>query len=246
MSFTAAKTSFAAGEVSPSLWGHVDLAKYSVGCATLRNCFAAARGGAYSRPGTAFVGQAKQAASIGSTPPRLVPFQFQVGQGYVIEFGDAYARFIANGGYVTETSLAISAATQANPCVLTVPGHAYANGDWVFVVGVGGMTELNGETFIVASANIGSGTFSLLDSFGQPIDASGFGVYGSGGSCARIYTIATPYAAADLRYLKWAQSADLMSLTLVNALEQRGGRYGLQTMCEGGGMANATIIERLG
>jgi len=33
--------------------------------------------------------------------------------------------------------------------------------------------------------------------------------------------------------------------TLVNALEQRGGRYGLQTVCEGGGMANATIIERL-
>jgi acetyl-CoA acyltransferase len=33
--------------------------------------------------------------------------------------------------------------------------------------------------------------------------------------------------------------------TLVNALEQRGDRYGLQTMCEGGGMANATIIERL-
>jgi Thiolase, C-terminal domain len=33
--------------------------------------------------------------------------------------------------------------------------------------------------------------------------------------------------------------------TLVNALEQHGGRYGLQTMCEGGGMATATIIERL-
>ncbi|KUI31332.1 acetyl-CoA acetyltransferase [Mycobacterium sp. IS-1742] len=33
--------------------------------------------------------------------------------------------------------------------------------------------------------------------------------------------------------------------TLVNALEQRGGRYGLQTMCEAGGMANATIVERL-
>jgi len=34
--------------------------------------------------------------------------------------------------------------------------------------------------------------------------------------------------------------------TLVNELERTGGRYGLQTMCEGGGMANATIIERLG
>jgi acetyl-CoA acyltransferase len=33
--------------------------------------------------------------------------------------------------------------------------------------------------------------------------------------------------------------------TLVNELERRAGRYGLQTMCEGGGMANATIIERL-
>jgi acetyl-CoA acetyltransferase family protein len=34
--------------------------------------------------------------------------------------------------------------------------------------------------------------------------------------------------------------------TLVNELERSGGRWGLQTMCEGGGMANATIIERLG
>jgi acetyl-CoA acetyltransferase family protein len=34
--------------------------------------------------------------------------------------------------------------------------------------------------------------------------------------------------------------------TLLNELERSGGRYGLQTMCEGGGMANATIIERLG
>jgi acetyl-CoA acyltransferase len=34
--------------------------------------------------------------------------------------------------------------------------------------------------------------------------------------------------------------------TLVHELERSGGRWGLQTMCEGGGMANATIIERLG
>jgi acetyl-CoA acyltransferase len=33
--------------------------------------------------------------------------------------------------------------------------------------------------------------------------------------------------------------------TLLNHLEATGGRYGLQTMCEGGGLANATIIERL-
>ena len=42
-----------------------------------------------------------------------------------------------------------------------------------------------------------------------------------------------------------ASGAKLMA-TLLCELERTGGRYGLQTMCEGGGMANATIIERLG
>ena len=41
-----------------------------------------------------------------------------------------------------------------------------------------------------------------------------------------------------------ASGARLMA-TLLNELERTGGRFGLQTMCEGGGMANATIIERL-
>lgn len=41
-----------------------------------------------------------------------------------------------------------------------------------------------------------------------------------------------------------ASGAKLMT-TLVHALAQRGMRYGLQTMCEGGGLANVTIVERL-
>src|SRR5438034_4615063 len=41
-----------------------------------------------------------------------------------------------------------------------------------------------------------------------------------------------------------ATGAKLLT-TMLHELERRGGRYGLQTMCEGGGMANATIIERL-
>ena len=41
-------------------------------------------------------------------------------------------------------------------------------------------------------------------------------------------------------------SGTRLMATLLHELERTGGRYGLQTMCEGGGMANATIIERLG
>jgi len=40
-------------------------------------------------------------------------------------------------------------------------------------------------------------------------------------------------------------SGTKLMTTLVHALKQRNKRYGLQTMCEGGGMANVTIIERL-
>lgn len=36
-----------------------------------------------------------------------------------------------------------------------------------------------------------------------------------------------------------------LTTILLNELERRGGRYGLQVMCEGGGMANATILELL-
>lgn len=41
-----------------------------------------------------------------------------------------------------------------------------------------------------------------------------------------------------------ASGAKLMA-TMLNELERTGGTYGLQTMCEGGGLANATIIERI-
>ena len=41
-----------------------------------------------------------------------------------------------------------------------------------------------------------------------------------------------------------ASGARLM-ITMLHELERRGGRYGLQTMCEGGGLSNATVIERL-
>jgi acetyl-CoA acetyltransferase len=41
-------------------------------------------------------------------------------------------------------------------------------------------------------------------------------------------------------------SATKLLTTLLHELERSGGRYGLQTMCESGGMANALIIEHLG
>ena len=41
-------------------------------------------------------------------------------------------------------------------------------------------------------------------------------------------------------------SGGRLTANLIGSLEETGGRLGLQTMCESGGMANATLIERLG
>jgi acetyl-CoA acetyltransferase len=50
--------------------------------------------------------------------------------------------------------------------------------------------------------------------------------------------------AIAMGHLLGSSGARLMTI-LLNELERRGARYGLQVMCEGGGMANATIIERI-
>lgn len=96
--------SFAAGEISPSLYARVDLAKYRVGAALLRNFFIDYRGGASSRPGTQFIGQCKPTAA---GQPRLIPFIVSTLATYIIEFGDHYCRFISNGAYVMSGGLPV-------------------------------------------------------------------------------------------------------------------------------------------
>lgn len=214
MANSVIKSNFSAGEIAPALWGRTDLQKFASGCATLRNAFVSYKGGAMSRGGTAFVGQCKQSASAASIPPRDIRFKFNLFQSYVLEFGELYMRVKANGGYVTESAFAITAASQANPCVLQLPGNNYAAGDWFFIGGISGMFQLNQRTFVVASV-VGNAV-TITDTFGNPVDSRQFGAYVSGGTAARIYTLASPYHAVDLPWLKFTQSADTMSLTCVN------------------------------
>lgn len=91
---------------------------------------------------------------------------------------------------------------------------AFNDGDWVFVSGVNGMTEVNGEIYVVDNST--GTTFDLYDVYGNPVDTTGFGTYTSGGTVARIYTVTSPYAEQDLPYLKFTQSKDVMSICCVN------------------------------
>jgi len=211
MSLPLIENAFAAGELTPGLFGRVDLAKFHIGAATMRNLFVSYRGGAYSRAGTAFVGYSKQTGR--TVPPRMITFQFSINQGLALEFGNNYMRVVDNGEFVTETPENISMINQALPMQINVANNWQA-GDWIFVSGVAGMTQVNDQTYVVASAT--SGYITLNDVFGNPVNSTGFSIYTGGGTAARIYTLTTPYAEADLEYLKFTQSADVMTLCCWN------------------------------
>src|SRR5205085_7407614 len=120
------QTSFASGELAPSLFARTDFAKYHTGAARMRNFFVDYRSGASTRAGTEFIRQAFKSP----TAVRLIAFQYSVIASYVLEFGDLYVRFTSNGQTVLETGFAITGATQANPVVLTVVGNNFVTGDW--------------------------------------------------------------------------------------------------------------------
>jgi hypothetical protein len=219
MTFPTIQTSLISGELSPALFGRVDKPQYKNGASTMRNCFVRYTGGASSRAGFAYIGMCKQGApNLGGTateyPPRDINFQFNINQGFALEFGDQYMRVKYRGAYVTETAKNITAATNASPLVITSAAHGYSDGDWIYISGAGGMTELNGLTWIVVNKT--TNTFQLTDLFGNLVNSTNFGIYSSGGTAARIYTAVSPYAAVDLPYLKFCQRANAMNLTCWN------------------------------
>lgn len=202
-----ALSSFTAGEISPRLEGRVNLEKYREGLADLTNMVVHPHGGVTRRPGTEFLGEVKSSANY----TRLIPFQFKTSDTYILEFGNEYMRVYRNGLQVlTGAPKTITAITKANPGVITSNSHGFANGDEIYIIGVGGMTQLNGRNFRVA--NVTTNTFTLTDLFGDAIDTTNFTTFTTGGTADKIYEITTPYTTANLPALNFAQSADVMYL----------------------------------
>lgn len=202
--------SMAGGEVSPALGARVDLGKRAVAVELAENFVGRVTGGMESRAGQQFVARCKE----GSTAVRIVEFEFNTTQTFVIELGNLYARFHSDGGQILDSSTAatVTGATQANPVVVTTSAaHGYSNGDELFLSGVVGMTELNGRNFKVA--NVTGTTFELQDLNGTNVDSTGYTAYSSAGTTYKIYEVVTPYAAADLFEIRYAQTGDIMNLT---------------------------------
>ena len=206
--------SFAKGELADTMYGRVDQAAYKVGAALLRNFFVDYHGGAASRPGSRFVARCRASEAIPDAggQPRLIRFILSTSTAFELEFGHHYMRvhYLPPGGLpgpVLEPALAIIGFSGST---LTIPGNSYAQYDAIFVNGMKGATGLNGGVWQVASVSGSSVTIATLD--GLPIGTAGAGTYVSGGTAGRLYTLATPYAAADLKLLKTTQADQTMTI----------------------------------
>jgi hypothetical protein len=202
MSDLRIQASFNVGEWAPSLNARVDLQKYRSAAALLQNWIVDYRGGASTRPGTKWILQAYKSA----TAVRLIPFQASLGVGYILEFGDGYIRFYNNGAPVLETATSITVATIGPPEVFTDAAHGYNNNDWIFV---------GGSYYIVQ--NVTTNTFTLTDLFGNAVNTNPFALPAA---ASRVYTLPSPYAAADIGLIKYAQNVNVLILCHPNYAPQ--------------------------
>lgn len=210
MALDLIRYAFAAGEVAPSLYWRGDMEQFDFGLKLAKNFFVDFKGGLSTRPGTEFL----EFVMDDDQPTKFFDFRFAPDEAntFGILFGSDYVRFFQRDGYILEAAKTITGVTQANPAVVTSAAHGFANGDWIKIAGVAGMTQLNGKTFQVA--NVATNTFELQS---VPaivnVNSTAYGAYTSGGTASRIYTISSPYDPDDLEELKAFQLRDNIRLT---------------------------------
>jgi hypothetical protein len=203
------QTAFHAGEWAPALNARVDLAKYHSAAELMENFFVDYRGGASTRPGTKYCGQ----AWISDQQVRLIPFQASSNVGYLLEFGDRYIRFYANAEQILEEEFEISNITNGSPGVLTTStNHDFSVDDSVCIEDVSGMLEANNRCYTVIAVPAAD-QIELGDLNGVPVDTSAWTAYTSGGMVAKVYTLPSPYLAEDLSIIKFVQDTARMIIT---------------------------------
>jgi len=209
--------SFVAGVLSPRLAGRTDIAQYYQSASEILNMIVEFYGGAKKTPGTHYVSEVKTS----SLKTRIIRFVFSDTQAYTIELGNLYMRFYKDGGAILETGIDITGIDQAAECTITA-ANSYSNGDEVYISGIIGMTELNGKRFIVSDR--GAGSFKIKNIDGDYIDSSEYTAWDSGGTSERVYTLTTTYTTDDLWNLQFAQTADILYITLGKSNDATKGR----------------------
>lgn len=185
-----------------------DFDKMKSAVATSLNAIPLVEGPCTRRPGSAYCDETRYSEKRS----RIVRFKYSTTDAYAIEFGDQYVRFKKNNAPVHDETYTITGITNDFPGVVSYTGNDPSNGDDVDVSGVLGMTLVNGRRFRVQNVDTGANTFQLYEvttgGTVTEVNTADFGVYTSGGTAKRVYTLVTPYLEADLFTLRFSRFAD--------------------------------------
>ena len=180
--------SFAGGEITPEMFGRMDLVKFQTGLQKALNFLTLPHGPQDRRPGTQMINEVKDSTKAA----RLIPFVFSADQAVVIEFGNQTIRFHTSTGSVLESSQAITSIVGST---VNKVAHGYSVGDWIW--------------FTNRFLKVGT---AAADSF-TTTDLAGASAMATGTTMARLYTLASPYLEADLFALHYAQDSDVLTIT---------------------------------
>jgi len=179
--------SFAGGEITPELYGRLDLAKFQTGLAKCLNFRTQPHGPAERRTGFAFSAEVRDSTRA----VRIIPFAFSATQTAILEFGHNYVRMHLDNAALLEANKVV--VSIVGP-IVTVTGHAWSTGDDVYI---------GGRTHRITST--GADTFTTADRWGTATAAVGT-------TAARVYTVTTTYADTDLANIHYAQDSDVLTL----------------------------------
>lgn len=200
--------SFAGGEISPELYGRIDLTKAQVGLKTCRNFLVKPQGPVENRYGFNFDNEVK--FSLKNT--RVIEFAIDASTTMCVEVGDLYMRFHRNGLPIREAVQTVTSATNANPAVFTRVAHGYNTGDWVLVESA--WNNAINERYVKV-VRLTADTYKLTDLGGNDFNSTTWGSFVATVT-SRVYEIVTPYTAADVFNIHYAQSTTTMTLTHPN------------------------------
>lgn len=203
-----AQVSMTGGEISPSLYARVDLARYATSLKTCRNFFVRPTGGVSNRAGLQFVYELDATSEA-----TLIPFVFSTTQSYMLVFQEETIKVYTDGAYVENTaSSTITNITRTHSLhdsyvVTTAAPHGFTTGNSVVIAGVVHTfpVDPNGTWNITVT---GASEFSFI--FFS--DHTHTGSYSSGGTATSAVELATPYLSEDLANLRFTQSADVVTL----------------------------------
>ena len=185
--------SFAGGEITPELYGRLDLTKFQTGLALAQNMQTLPHGPATRRPGMQFIQRAKGATGgAANQVVRLIPFSFSSTQAIVLEFGHNYVRFHTKDGTVLEADEAIVSIAAE---IVEITGHPYADGDWLYI----------GTQFYIVVDVPDADHVEVTDLWG--VSATPVGA-----TAARVYTLAVTFEGPKLFELHYAQSNDVLTV----------------------------------